>query len=124
MRNNIKAILLFGLFCGASPFLVGCSKKSKQKLMPAGSPMSAYIRFEYAVYMMPVHAKDPRVVLQQALVEKFTKLKLADELPKAPREVVVKSRTEEDVQREYAPPERENKPRPEAKRIPPPECPE
>ncbi len=67
--------------------------------------MAAFIHFEYAVYILPAHPEDPRVVLQHALAKDFTKLKLVDELPKQPQEMLVKVRTEEDVQRKYAPPD-------------------
>jgi uncharacterized protein YegJ (DUF2314 family) len=70
--------------------------------------MADSIRFEYAVYMLPIHAKDPSVVLQQALAKKFIQLKLVDEIPKEPREMVVFTRTQKNVQKEYAPPTIEN----------------
>jgi uncharacterized protein YegJ (DUF2314 family) len=73
--------------------------------MPAGSAMTPYIHFEYAVYMLPAHTKDPRFVLQHALAKDFTKLKLVDELLKQPQEMLVKVRTEENVQGKYSPPD-------------------
>jgi uncharacterized protein YegJ (DUF2314 family) len=104
VQNKIKTILLLGLLLGGSEFLIGCSKKPQQKLMPAGSPMAPYIHFEYAVYMMPIHTKAPGVVLRHELVEQFAKLKLVEDLPKEPHEMFVKVRTEGNVQGKYSPP--------------------
>jgi len=70
--------------------------------------MADSIRFEYAVYMLPVCSKDSSVVLQQALTKKFAQLKLVAEIPKEPREMVVWARTQKNVQKEYAPPSMEN----------------
>ena len=66
--------------------------------------MAAYIHFEYAIYMLPVHTRAPRVVLRHALAEQFTTLKLVEDLPKEPREMYVKVRTEEDIRGKYSPP--------------------
>jgi len=66
--------------------------------------MMAYIHFEYAVYMMPVHAKDPEAILRRALSSQFPTLKLVSELPPEPREMIVKAQTKQNLQREYAPP--------------------
>lgn len=66
--------------------------------------MADSIGFEYAVYMLPVPATDPSVVLRQALSKHFRELKLVDELPKQPRAMLVHSRIQKDVQHKYAPP--------------------
>jgi len=70
--------------------------------------MADSIRFEYAVYMLPVYSKDSSVVLQQALTKKFTQLRLVAEIPKDPREMVVWARTQKNVRKEYAPPSMED----------------
>ena len=66
--------------------------------------MAAHIHFEYAVYMMPVHRKNPEAVLRQALVSQLPKLKLVSELPEEPSEMMVKARAESNVQAKYVPP--------------------
>jgi uncharacterized protein YegJ (DUF2314 family) len=70
--------------------------------------MTDSIRFQYAVYMLPVTGKDPSVVLQKKLAKGFPSLKLVAELPKEPREMVVGARLRKHVQLEYAPPSLES----------------
>jgi uncharacterized protein YegJ (DUF2314 family) len=84
-----------------------CSKKKSSasaNVFPSGSPTADSMRFEYAVYMLPLPARAPSVVLRQALSRQFRELKLVDKLPKQPRETVVHYRIEKDVQHKYAPP--------------------
>jgi uncharacterized protein YegJ (DUF2314 family) len=66
--------------------------------------MAAYVHFEYAVYMLPVHKKDPQAVLRQAIAKQLPEVKLVTELPAEPGEMMVKPRAENNVQRDYAPP--------------------
>lgn len=66
--------------------------------------MAESIHFHYAVYMLPVHAKDPSVVLHEALIRGYANLKLVDEIPKEPREMFVSAHLQKHVQQEYAPP--------------------
>jgi hypothetical protein len=87
--------------------LCSCSKKPEQTLFPAGSPMADSIQFQYAVYMLPIHAKNPSAVLQEALAEKYAGLKLVAEIPKESREMVVSAHLQKHVQQEYAPPDME-----------------
>jgi hypothetical protein len=88
--------------------LCSCSKKPEQNLVPAGPPMADSIRFQYAVYMLPIPAKNPSVVLQEALAKKYAGLKLVAEIPKDPREMVVSARLQRHVQQEYSPPTMED----------------
>lgn len=108
MRNKISAILVVGFLFGGVVFLCGCSKKARQKIAPADPPMTDYIRFEYGVYMMPVHKKDPQVVLRRALNTQFPRLKLVEQLPSEPQVAIVEARFERDAQHEYAPPSLES----------------
>ena len=85
--------------------LCSCSKKPEANLVSAGSPMADSIRFEYAVYMLPAHVKDPMAVLREALAKQYANLKLIGEIPKQPREMVVSARMKKHVQQEYAPPD-------------------
>jgi uncharacterized protein YegJ (DUF2314 family) len=88
--------------------LCSCSKKPEQSLVPAGSPMADSIHFEYAVYMLPVHAKDPTRILREALAKQHAGLKMVDEIPKGVREMVVSAHLQKRVQQEYAPPSLES----------------
>jgi hypothetical protein len=56
------------------------------------------------VYMLPIHAKNPSAVLQEALAKKYAGLKLVAEIPTEPREMVVSAHLQKHVQQEYAPP--------------------
>lgn len=75
------------------------------ELFPAGSPMADSISFEYAVYMLPVAAKDPSRVLREEVAKKYPGLKLVKDLPKQPQETVLYARTLKSVPTEYAPPD-------------------
>ena len=106
MRNKAKAVLFVGLLCTGITFVCGCSKKEPRRLTPARSPMAAYIHFEYAVYMMPVHLKDPDDILRPVLTSRFPKLKLVSDLASEPKEMMVKVRKEHNPQENYTPPSR------------------
>lgn len=97
----MKTVLSIGLICTGIGFVSGCSK---QRLVSAGTPVAPYIHFEYAVYMMPVHTKDPDSVIRRALSSQFPKLKLVSELPLQPHGMMVKAQTKQNFQNEYAPP--------------------
>lgn len=97
----VTASTIFLLLCA-------CSKKPEQHLVPAGSPMADSIQFEYAVYMLPTHAKNPSVVLQGLLEKKYAGLKLVTEMSKAPQEMVLSARLQKHVREEYAPPDMES----------------
>jgi uncharacterized protein YegJ (DUF2314 family) len=88
--------------------LCSCSKKPEQSVLPAGSPMADSIQFQYAVYMLPIPAKNPLVMLQKALEKKYAGLKLVTEIPKDPRKMVVRVRLQKHVRQEYAPPSLED----------------
>lgn len=87
-----------------SSLLGSCSKKSDYNLAHAGSPMAESIRFEYAVYMLPVHTKDPAAILR-VLAKKHPDLKLVSEIPQTPDQMVVATYMQNNVQKEFAPPE-------------------
>ena len=87
--------------------LSACSKKSG-KLFPAGPPMAESMQFQYAIYMLPVPARDPLTVLQQILSKEFKELKLVAEIPKQPKEMFVHARTQKNVHDEYPPPTAEH----------------
>src|SRR5437870_5232162 len=81
MRGRFP-LLPIGTVLAVLVFLYSCSKKPEQNLVPVGSPMAESIRFQYAVYMLPTHAKDPSVALNNALVKNYLNLKLVGEIPK------------------------------------------
>ncbi len=101
---NYRSMLISFAVC-ATLFLGACKQKGKSNLFPAGSPMESSIRFEYAVYMMPMHTKDPLAVLRQILAKDSPQLKLVEEIPESPKEMFVQARLETDVARKYAPPD-------------------
>ena len=107
MRAEPSRAFAFGTLVATLVFFCACSKKSDPTLFPAGSPMASPVRFEYAVYMIPVHRKDPSVALSQAL-KSYPGLKVVGEIPKEPHEMTVSARTENDVQTKYAPPDLES----------------
>lgn len=88
-------------------FLCACSRKQKPEavgnIIPARSPMADSIRFQYAVYMLPVHAHDPAIVLRETLTKKYPDLKLVEEIPKEPHFMLVHAYTQKNVQQVYAP---------------------
>jgi hypothetical protein len=88
--------------------LSSCSKKPAQKSTPANSPMAESIRFQYAVYMLPIHAKNPSFLLRNALVNKYVDLKQVDEAPKEPRGMFVSAHLQKTMQRDYPPPNMES----------------
>ena len=73
-------------------------------MFPAGPPMADSIQFQYAVYMLPIHAKNPSAVLQEALAKRYAGLKIVAEIPAEQREMVVSAHLQKHVQQEYAPP--------------------
>jgi uncharacterized protein YegJ (DUF2314 family) len=88
-------------------FLSSCSKKAGQDAIPVGPPIAESIHFQYAVYMLPVHTKDPSAVLREVLVKLHANLKLVDQISKDPREMVVSAHLQKHLQQEYAPPSME-----------------
>jgi uncharacterized protein YegJ (DUF2314 family) len=107
MRSRFRVVSLSTL-SATLLLLCSCSKKPEQTLFPAGSPMADSIQFQYAVYMLPIHAKNPSAVLQEALAKKYAGLKLVAEIPTEPREMVVSVHLQKHVQQEYAPPDMES----------------
>lgn len=103
-RGKLERYLAVLILFGTVPPAGGCSKKASQRLLPAGSPMAPYIRFEYAVYMMPVSQKSADTVLKKALAEELPTTKLVGVLPDEPHEMSVTARKEMHVQKNYAPP--------------------
>ncbi len=107
MRSRF-GIVFFRALSVTFLLLCSCSKKPEQNVVPAGSPMADLIRFQYAVYMLPGPAKNPSIVLQDAMAKKYAGLKLVADIPKEPREMVVSAHLRKHVQQEYPPPDKES----------------
>jgi uncharacterized protein YegJ (DUF2314 family) len=87
--------------------LCSCSRGPDKGLVPAGSLMADSIRFQYAVYLLPVppHSVDPAAALREALVDSSNELKLVDEIPRDPRAALIHTRIQKNVPKEYPPPD-------------------
>lgn len=84
----------------------GCSKeRAKQDTLPAGPPMAKSIQFQFAIYYLPRPPKDPSAALVQLLAKKHSNLKLVEEIPEVPSELLVCAHVQDEVQKEYAPPD-------------------
>jgi hypothetical protein len=103
MKTSFTLRLLSTVFI-VSFFLGSCSHKPDGNLVTAGSPMAESIRFGYALYMLPVHTKDPAVILHDVLARKYPSLKLVSEIPTQPDQMVVSAHIQNNVQKEFAPP--------------------
>lgn len=77
----------------------------QQNKVPAGSPMSTDVHFQYAVYFLPKPSKDPIVVLQATLRAKPNNPKLVSEPPRTLAEPVMTVHLEKDVAHKFAPPD-------------------
>ena len=103
MKNKSKT-LLCGILIVFSLQFTSCSAKPRQNQVIAGSPMSASIHFQFAVYLPPGTAKDPLTLLGETLRKNYPALKLAAAVPAKPSEMVVVARIQKNVGKEYAPP--------------------
>ena len=104
MRSKLSAALLVALLCCGAALIYVRAKRPQVKPVAAGSPMAPYIHFQYAVYMMPVHTKEPEAVLRHALAVEFPNMKLVSELRPKPHEMLLMARMERSVQKKYSPP--------------------
>jgi uncharacterized protein YegJ (DUF2314 family) len=93
------------LLSAALLYLCACSKPQTQNTVPAEPPMADFIQFQYAVYFLPLHTKDPSIVLRELLAKKYSDLKLVEKLPEKPDEMFLKAALETDVQHQYVPPD-------------------
>lgn len=98
----IRIILAF-IIIGWLPSLVTAAPQ--QSSIPAGSPMSKSIHFQYALYFLPKPNKNPLKVLKRHLSAKGLKFKLVDKIPESPRKMFIQARLEKNVQKKYVPPD-------------------
>jgi uncharacterized protein YegJ (DUF2314 family) len=103
MKNTSKT-LLCGILIAFLQQSASCSAKPPQNQVITGSPMSASIHFQFAVYLPPGTAKDPLTLLGETLRKNYPALKLAAAVPGKPSEMVVVARIQKNVGKEYAPP--------------------
>src|SRR5258708_2549531 len=103
MKNNSKT-LLCGSLIAVSLLFTSCTAKPRQNQVEAASPISASIKFQFAVYLPPGKVKDPLALLGETLRKNYPSLKLAAAIPDKPSEMVVVPRIQKNVGKEYAPP--------------------
>src|SRR5258708_13242108 len=103
MRRKLAFVLIAAALT-ATAIRVWGTRNSGENLVSVRLPMEASIRFEYAVYMLPRHVTDPFLLLRKALDQKYPGLKLVDELPKNPSEMMVSAHLQRAIQQAYAPP--------------------
>jgi len=58
--------------------------------------MAEFIHFQYAVYLLPHHPKEPSFLLPDTLLKNYPALKLVEELPKEPKEMTVRAYWQQD----------------------------
>src|SRR5215471_5142799 len=111
-RDQFVGSCLLSLSLVGANFLCSCSRKSSQPPQPAlpvESPMANSIRFEYAVYFLPKHRTvDTFAILHELLSKKYPTLKLVNDIPARPEQMVVQARLERDVPHHYVPPSLES----------------
>jgi uncharacterized protein YegJ (DUF2314 family) len=102
---SFVVLIIIGTFL----LLCSCAKKREQKMVPAGSPMTEFIHFQFAIYYLPVPANDPLAVLRHLVAAEHKNLTIVDEIKwaEAPTGMVVRARIAKNVQEEYAPPNME-----------------
>jgi uncharacterized protein YegJ (DUF2314 family) len=89
--------------------LLGCSKTESKRerliALPVTSLMSGSIRFQYAVYILPVtHSISPISALNDAL-KRHEDLTAVSEVPQEPQTMLIHAYIQTDVQNRYAPPD-------------------
>ena len=107
MRSARVTTLLVAAVSIACMFLCSCSRRADKGLVLAGSLMADSIRFQYAVYLLPLppHSVDPSAALHEALVSKYSDLKLVDEIPRESQAALIHARVQKNVPQEYPPPD-------------------
>jgi uncharacterized protein YegJ (DUF2314 family) len=103
MKSNPRRLWV-GILIAMSLPSGSCVAKPRENQTTAGSPMSASIHFQYAVYLPPATEKDPQMILREALRTTYPSLKLLGQVPEKPSETVVSARIQKNVDKEYPPP--------------------
>jgi len=98
---KFSAILVLALFLAKSTLVVAATQT--QTLVPAGSPKSEIIFFQYAIYYLPKANTDVLKKLKQTLATRKVSFQLIDQFPKKPTTLLLQARMENDVQKNYPP---------------------
>ena len=107
----MRKVFLNGLVCLAAAVLCSCSSEPEPQPVPATAPIQAqdlmtdYIKFEFAVYYLPVPSEEPLVALDSLLRSKFTEFQKVDEISDSHAGLSLSPRVLTDVQENYAPPD-------------------
>lgn len=83
----------------------GRTAEPNASFVAAGDLMSDFVSFQLAVYYLPEPKGDPIAALDKLLEEKFTTLRRVEKVDKAVQGTTVAARIEEDVSKNYAPPD-------------------
>lgn len=75
----------------------------QQPVVPAGSPMSDTIYYQFAIYYLPVAKNDPLKVLKKHIASKDNRFKLVAKLPDSTQQILLQAHLEKNVQKNYAP---------------------
>lgn len=112
LRLEEAKVMVRRILFGAAPMaivaLVCCSstEESAPAAFPAGSPMTTEaVRFQLAVYYLPVPVRDPVAVLESTVLREHPGLEIPEEKPEAPPGLTVSADIVEDVPAGYAPPD-------------------
>ncbi len=98
-----KQFIIALVIIGSLPSLITAAPR--QPLVPAGSPMSKSIHFQYALYFLKIPNKNPLKVLQKHLAKKGLKYTLVDKIPESPGKMLIQAKLEKDVLKNYLPPD-------------------
>ena len=105
MQEAVLMLFWSALALSACVLCCSCARQPGEDAVPAGSPMADSVHFQFAVYFLPVPSGDPLAVLREAVDEGGVSLKIVDDIPETPGEMLVSARVEENVGQEYAPPD-------------------
>jgi uncharacterized protein YegJ (DUF2314 family) len=103
MKNKANN-LLYGILIAISLHSSSCSARPRESQVTAGSPMSASIHFQFALYLSPGTAKDPQTTVREVVKRNYPSLELVETVPEKPLEMVVGARIQKNVDKEYPPP--------------------
>lgn len=103
MTNTSPRFLFAAFMIAAAVILHPLAVRAAELPFPAGSPARDTIRFEYAIYYLPVPGKDPVKAAADTVARLGLKLKPVQQLPKTASEAVYVMRLEKDVGKNYRP---------------------
>lgn len=104
MQKTVRKTLQYLIWLGTVSLFGSAMVSGDQADFPAGSPLSASIRFQYAVYYLTEPTKEPLAVVRQWLENGHKDVRIVEDIPKAPGSMLVRSYILENVREEYRPP--------------------